>query len=663
MPVTIVTAPDGTEYDVTHPEGASDYEIKAYAKKMAAEEAKEGGFGDRAREAAAGLTFEFGDEIEGGIRSLIPGSGTYEEERDKVRAQMSEFRENNPYTALGYNVAGSLPTMLIPGLGMAKGAQGIGQLAKAGAKLGLAEGLLSGAGATEAELRPWEATTDDVGRAAIDIGVGGAVGTAAGGLLGGGTSYLGNKLTKKGADAINGMPPTAVAAELKEIGEALGMTTDDLVRQVNQGKLVAEMPELANLVNAYQGAGKQSRSMVQGVYGGPEGRGARLNREAQEEVFNTLTDGADQNQLLAMQRRAGEIKEGSGPIYQAANKQEITDPEFIAEMERMYRMYPDLRAEVEQIARESGHVIQFKGKGANGAVDRYSPPTVGEADRLMRGLRELKGRRYREGQGQLGEAAGNNYKGFRGQLDELSPELAGARRQAREANLLEEGFKDFDSNPGADFTQRERTLRNQREMLSGNGESDLMPSYMEGARAGASKQISNALRNMSENGSAAVKKFLEDGSNQNMLLRMVAEGRDIGPLLRKLDQTASARTAQQKLLNPSATAGIQAATKNMGAAATGADMLQAMTAQPEAIIRLTAKVSDALKRRIKPEEIDEVVKVLLSDDPELIRRAFSGEGEKAAISKAVLEQVQQLMQIGVNKAVQDTTTAGLREYQ
>jgi hypothetical protein len=57
------------------------------------------------------------------------------------------------------------------------------------------------------------------------------------------------------------------------------------------------------------------------------------------------------------------------------------------------------------------------------------------------------------------------------------------------------------------------------------------------------------------------------------------------------------------------------------------------------------------------------VKVLLSDDPELIRRAFSGEGEKAAISKAVLEQVQQLMQIGVNKAVQDTSTAGLREYQ
>lgn len=633
------------------PSTATEAEIDEMVDEALSE--MEGGFGDRAREAAAGLTFEFGDEIEGGIRSLLPNGGTYEEERDKVRAKMADFRENNPYEALAYNVGGSLPTMFIPGLNLAKGAQGW-QLAGAGAKLGLAEGLLAGAGATEEDIISLNG--------AKDIAAGGAVGAAAGGLLGGGVSYLGNKLTQKGADAINGMPPTAVAAELEEIAEALGTTTDDLVRQVQQGKLVAEIPELSNLVNAYQGAGKRSRSMVQGVYGGDDGRGARLNREAQQKVFDTLTDGADNNQILANQRRAGEIKEGTGPVYQAANKQEITDPDFIAEMERLYSMYPDLRDEVEQIARESGAVIQFKGKGKNGAVDRYTPPTVGEADRLMRGLRELKGRRYKDGQGMLGETAGDNYKVFRGQLDELSPELAGARKQAREAKLLEEGFKDFDNAPGRDFNQREAAVQRQRDMMGDNAEEGLMPSYMEGARRAASKQIANALRNMSSGGSEVVKKFLQDGSNQNMLLRMVAEGRDIGPLLRKLDQTASARTAQQKLLNPSATAGIQAATKSMGAATTATDMLQAMTAQPEAIVRLTAKVGDALKRRIKPEEVDEVVKVLLSDDPELIRRAFSGQGSRAAISREVMATVQQLMQVGINKSVQDGATAGQREY-
>ena len=186
---------------------------------------------------------------------------------------MAEFRENNPLTALGYNVAGSLPTALIPGLGMARGAQGIKQLAGAGAKLGAVEGLLSGVGATEEDIVSWNG--------AKDIATGGVVGAAAGGLLGGAGSYLSNKLTKKSAEAINGMPPTAVAAELKEISEALGMTTEDLVRQVDQGKLVAEIPELSSLVNAYQGAGKQSR-MVQ-VLRRPEGVGQasteRLSRK------------------------------------------------------------------------------------------------------------------------------------------------------------------------------------------------------------------------------------------------------------------------------------------------------------------------------------------------------------------------------------------------
>ena len=31
MPVTVVTAPDGTEYEVSHPDTATDEEILAYA--------------------------------------------------------------------------------------------------------------------------------------------------------------------------------------------------------------------------------------------------------------------------------------------------------------------------------------------------------------------------------------------------------------------------------------------------------------------------------------------------------------------------------------------------------------------------------------------------------------------------------------------------------
>ena len=51
------------------------------------------------------------------------------------------------------------------------------------------------------------------------------------------------------------------------------------------------------------------------------------------------------------------------------------------------------------------------------------------------------------------------------------------------------------------------------------------------------------------------------------------------------------------------------------------------------MVRLAAS-RDSLKRKIKPQEIDEVVKILLSDDPEVVRKAFSGQGNKDAIARS-----------------------------
>ena len=65
-------------------------------------------------------------------------------------------------------------------------------------------------------------------------------------------------------------------------------------------------------------------------------------------------------------------------------------------------------------------------------------------------------------------------------------------------------------------------VQRQRDMMGDNAEEALMPSYME-AR-GASKQSPTrcAICHLADRRPL---KFLEDGSNQNMLLRMVAEAR------------------------------------------------------------------------------------------------------------------------------------------
>ena len=643
-------------YTFDYPEGEDPkkYAKKAYQKLKAQEE---GAFGDRFRELVAGLTFEFGDEIEAGIKTGFGTNGDYTTKRDEIRAEMEQFRDNNRGEALAWNIAGSLPTALIPGLGMAKAAQGaklasrIGQ----GALLGAGEGALAGLGASD---------SDSVGGMALDTAIGGGLGAGIGGSLGGLLAGSINRGIQSGVNKVENLPSNAVQAELKDILGALNMSPEEIVRHIESGKLMAEMPALAPYINAAMGEGKTARQLVEDVYrdtGTQAGRGRRLANEAEDSVFETLTGSRNKNQIDAQLERAAQMQEGVGPAYQSARQTEITDQSFIEQMVDLYRRFPEAREQLEKLAQENNIVPAFR-EGVDGAITPNRVPNVGDADQLMRFLRELKGNRYRAGEGELGKSAGDAYSALRGDLDNLAPELAEARRQVRSAKTMEQGFKDFNSAPGGDVTVKEAKKTAQERMLGQSDESGMMGSYMEGARAATSKQIANALRNMSSGGQETIRKLLSDSTNQGMLLRMVAEGKDIGPLLQKLDNAADARQAQQALLGNSKTAAVQMAQKNMATNVNAEEALSAMAGNPAALANLASKLSAKMQRRIKPEEIDEVVKVLLNPDPASVKRVLAGSPEKVKVNREILGIIQQVLMAAPAKIGQDLSTAAQLEY-
>ena len=94
----------------------------------------------------------------------------------------------------------------------------------------------------------------------------------------------------------------------------------------------------------------------------------------------------------------------------------------------------------------------------------------------MRFLRELKGNRYRAGEGELGKSAGDAYSSLRGDLDNLAPELADARKQVRSAKTMEQGFKDFDNAPGGDVNVKLAKKTAQERLLGQSDESGMMGS-------------------------------------------------------------------------------------------------------------------------------------------------------------------------------------------
>lgn len=100
-------------------------------------------FRDLIRAGAQGLSFGTGDEIEAFVRSRV-GDQTYAENLGTIRSEIKNFADENPGIALGAEIAGSIPTALAGGAGLArlgvKGALKVGGIEGAAYGFGAGEG-------------------------------------------------------------------------------------------------------------------------------------------------------------------------------------------------------------------------------------------------------------------------------------------------------------------------------------------------------------------------------------------------------------------------------------------------------------------------------------------------------------------------------------------
>ncbi|MDR9827037.1 hypothetical protein RCJ22_15610 [Vibrio sp. FNV 38] len=184
--------------------------------------------------AAQGATFGFSDEILGGIRSLL-GEESYQEARDKLRAQSSELREENPSTYLGGELLGSMGVALpaaAPRAG-ATFAQNAGRLAGVGA----AEGALSGLGASEADL-----VEGDFAGAALDTGIGAAIGGVAAPVLGGAVDGVTRVLSRLPFSGLNRLQGTEQQRATNSLREHIQQEVD--AGRMNKEQILSEIEML-----------------------------------------------------------------------------------------------------------------------------------------------------------------------------------------------------------------------------------------------------------------------------------------------------------------------------------------------------------------------------------------------------------------------------------
>ena len=580
-------------------------EVEAAMSGQAPEAPKE-----RLRAMTQGLTFGGADEAEAFVRSLL--GEDYATVREDVRKKLREYHKNYPKSALGYEALGSLPTMLIPGMNIAKGAK-LGQMALQGGKAGALTGFGTGEGGVGERLArmPGGAATGAI----LAPLIGGALNVAAkpfSALIDATRRTLGNRGS------------TAVEAEVQRLAQLTGRTTDEIVQDIADGRILAENKTLRAAVRDLYIKQSPAKPIIEESL---SRRPGETTTAAVGKMQSDLSTGADPNLLRAVQQTKEAQRLAREAKYAPFEGQDAS-ADLIAEVFDAVQRVPSALKEIDVIAQTQKVRPAFK-IDANGRVLMTRAPTVMEAERILRAIKTRTNALY--GQENMGGAGGEVKKvgqSLQASIDELSPELgkvrAGVKMEETASEAFDAGTKVLTS-PSPDKLQIDL------DKIIGD------PAQMEMFRSG----FMSTLRKMMGTGSRTtlLRTLQDDTTNYGRIFRMIYPADKVDDALKQLDIAGrSGETANFVRLGSATNEGNFAAAKSgstmsMGEIAAAFNPL----ANPDAAISVTKKVISSFKteQRLTDKDMTRIAEILVSENPDVVRRALSDESGMAKLQSIV----------------------------
>lgn len=284
-----------------------------FAESFATNDAGMDGVVDRLRMIGQGALYGTADELEAGVRAALNPDTSYEAELEKVRSEISAFRESNPVESGAYELGGSfiLPGFMlgkiaqIPGLALKVGQPFMNALRRVG--VGALTGGIAGAtyGLGSADPDPEMNLSDSISErldVALDAGVsgaqfGGTVGASATKLLEVGAKAIGGRFGGGGKgpppiDEQGSIPPGGTPSDAKFAQQArqsiLRSMERDNVQIEDLEKSLDEMIQLGvqKNVTTAELLGAQGQGMAQVAARAP-GVGPQMARDTFEDIGET----------------------------------------------------------------------------------------------------------------------------------------------------------------------------------------------------------------------------------------------------------------------------------------------------------------------------------------------------------------------------------------
>lgn len=593
-----------------------------------------------ARTMIQGATFGFGDEIEAAIGQFFSDK-SYDEYRDEIRNKLYEYKTAYPNEALGAEILGAIATSVLPGGSIANFGRikRISDISKAAGR-GTLEGAAYGLGSSEEE---------SFGGMARDTAVGGVTGLVTGGgttMLMKAPGFIAKPIFKFFEDTFGNRFSTQAQAYIQNLADQSGKSIDEIIADIAEGKMITDNPSVDTMIKKFiDRGGKEGQELLNYIKNRAQTTQRTAMQEAQQQLAPNFTDAA----FVEFRDLAQNAFEQESKLYRKIYKkapdvnQPVQDALKIA-LERS----PELQKKLARLYQAEGLVPLFK-VADNGAIEMVRLPSLKAADLAYRTMRDMINDLYTSKSAtdsalaQVLEPIRDNLKN---KIDEFSPALKQTRdtwsSQVDIGKAFQFGYKDM-FRPGANIQEIRDTL------------SKKSPEEMTAIRAGAFSYI----KNLDDKGR---EQFYRDIGNPDSglgrLISFIAPGETAETLINKFQIAGAATGAAQRApsIAGSQTSRMLEDTSQV-LPYTASDMVSFMASPgaSAALNMLSRMVRTSPKTKTMTDQARaEVVKIVTSENPDLLLRAMNDDRAKNQLMVLVnnaVEATLNMFQPGISRGV------------
>ena len=433
----------------------------------------------------------------------------------------------------------------------------------------------------------------------------------------------------------------AVTAELRRLAALEdGKSLDDIADDLMSGRIMAENKTLKDAVRALA---RTSGGPAQGrMQEGLTSRAQMTFDEAGAALRAGLSDEADDNIRRAARRDDAAAREAENAAYAKFETGSVS-PDVQQEVARVVNLIPSAADDIQTALRARGAEPLFE--MVDGAPIFSRAPTPMEAEIVRRSINDSATAAFRNSRGVVGAAFSDVEGTLRQNLDANVPGLGDVRAGAA---LLRAGRDAFDAGQkairsGADQVQIDFADLNSEEAVS---------AY----RAGFMDELRKRFRGQQP--ASVVAQLNSDQKNLGQILRVVFPEESLDDVVRKLEIAEQSQAIKGYALGGSATAPTQAAAARAGSGISPAALASAASGNVFEVASALQRFLPTRNTGLTDAQNIEVVNVLLSENPDFVRRAMADSSGWGMLDRAVSQVAERLALGGARaSAVGGTQTA------